>query len=63
MKNDSIKAAALGTRKDTFGSNHGLEDGRRNGPTVSQQPDLDGDSSDDEFPAIDSEEFKKVHRR
>ncbi|POS72236.1 hypothetical protein DHEL01_v209377 [Diaporthe helianthi] len=26
-------------------------------------PDLDSDSSDEEFPAIDSEEFKKVHHR
>lgn len=33
-------------------------------PTGSEQPDFDGeDSSDDEFPAIGSEEFKKIHRR
>lgn len=62
MKNNSIKAEALGTQYSTFGCNHG-QDGRRMYPTVSQQPDLDGDSSDDEFPAIDSEKFKKVHRR
>jgi hypothetical protein len=64
MTKDSIKASALGTQPGTLGRNHGLQDEQHDCPTVSQQPNFDGeDSSDDEFPAIDSKEFKKIHRR
>ncbi|KAH8756093.1 hypothetical protein F5883DRAFT_526288 [Diaporthe sp. PMI_573] len=62
MKNDSVKAAAVGIRPGIVEGHH-KQQAQHDCPSASQQPDVDGDSSDNEFPAIDSEEFKKVQRR
>ena len=60
--NDSIQGATRDDRLGTSGHNHGQAE-QRNCPAANQHPDVDSDSSDDEFPAIDSDEFKEIHRR
>jgi hypothetical protein len=54
MKNDSTQA---GTQQDAFKRNHGLQDRQNNCLTVSQQPELDSNSSDNKFPAFNSDKF------
>lgn len=62
MANNLIQALTPEDQSGTSGHSHGQAE-QRDRPAADQHPDLDSDSSDNEFPGIDSDEFRELHHR